>query len=74
MYLILIKEDGAHKLYAIAQDFRELKSLINKKELQDKIENGKAYLIEGNIRLIRPETTPELLDIREVRKKKDVYY
>jgi hypothetical protein len=74
MYLILVKEDGTHSLYGIAQDLQEVKAVINKKELQDKIDNGKAYLVEGTIKLIRPETTPELLDIKEVRKKKDIYY
>jgi hypothetical protein len=74
MFLILIKENGTHTLYAIAQEMGEVKAIINKKELQDKIDNGKAYLVEGSIKLIRPETTPELLDVKEVRKKKDVYY
>jgi hypothetical protein len=74
MYLILVKEDGTHSLYGIAQSLDEVKAIINKKELQDKIDNGKAYLVEGAIKLIRPETTPELLDVKEVRKKKDIYY
>jgi hypothetical protein len=74
MYLILVKEDGAHTLHAMAQSLAEVKEIVNGKELQDKIDNGKAYLIEGTIRLIRPETTPELLDVKEVSKKKDIYY
>jgi hypothetical protein len=74
MFLILIKENGTHTLYGIAQEMGEVKAIINRKELQDKIDNGKAYLVEGSIKLIRPETTPELLDVKEVRKKKDVYY
>jgi len=74
MYLILVKEDGVHTLYGMAQCLDEVKEIINKKDLQDKIDNGKAYLIEGTVKLIRPETTPELLDVKEVRKKKDIYY
>jgi hypothetical protein len=74
MYLILVKEDSTHTLYGIAQNLDEVKVIINKKELQDKIDNGKAYLIEGTVKLIRPETTPELLNVKEVRKKKDIYY
>ena len=74
MYLILVKEDGSHTLYGIANNIDEVKQIINKKDFQDKIDNGKAYLIEGTIKLIRPETTPELLNIKEVRKKKDIYY
>jgi hypothetical protein len=74
MYLIFVKEDSEHKLFGIAEDIDEVKSLIKNKELQDKIENGKAYLVEGKISLIRPETTPELLEIKEIKKKKDMNY
>jgi hypothetical protein len=74
MYMILIKENGCHKLVGIAETIVEVKACIKNNNIQDKIDNGKAYLIEGTIRLIRPETTPELLDIKEVRKKKNSYY
>jgi hypothetical protein len=74
MYIILVKENSCHKLVGIAETTDEVKSYIHKNNLQDKIENGKVYLVEGNIKLIRPETTPELLDIKEVRKKKNSYY
>jgi hypothetical protein len=74
MYLILIKDNGCHKLMGIAETVEEVKICIQKNNIQEKIENGKAYLVEGNIKLIRPETTPELLDIKEVRKKKNSYY
>ena len=74
MYIIFVKEDSEHKLFGIAEDIDEAKSLIKNKELQDKIENGKAYLVEGKISLIRHETTPELLEIKEIKKKKDMNY
>ena len=74
MYLILVKDDSSHTLVGIAETMEEVKALINRNNIQDKIDNGKAYLIEGSIRLIRPETTPELLDIKEVQKKKNSYY
>jgi hypothetical protein len=74
MYLILIKDNGCHKLMGIVETVEEVKICIQKNNIQEKIENGKAYLVEGNIKLIRPETTPELLDIKEVRKKKNSYY
>ncbi|KPJ89506.1 MAG: hypothetical protein AMS17_01630 [Spirochaetes bacterium DG_61] len=74
MYMILVKDNSGHKLVGIAETKEEVKACIKKNDLQDKIDNGKAYLVEGTIRLIRPETTPELLDIKEVRKKKNGYY
>jgi len=74
MYLILVKDNDTHTLVGIAQTSEEVKKYINMKNLQDKIDTGKAYLVEGDITLIRPETTPELLDIKEVRKKKNSYY
>ena len=74
MYLILTKDNGCHTLVGIAETIEEVKNCIKKSGIQDKIENGKAYLVEGSIKLIRPETTPELMDVREVRKKKDSYY
>ena len=74
MFLILVKDNGIHTLVGIAQTSEEIKKHINKKNLQDKIDTGKAYLVEGDITLIRPETTPEILDIKEVRKKKNSYY
>lgn len=74
MYLILVKENAKHTLAGMAENITEVKEIIRKNNLLDKIESGKAYLIEGNIKLIRPETTPELLDTKELRKKKDIYY
>ena len=74
MYLILVKENGTHKLSGIAENTEEVKKIIKNNNIQDKIDNGKAYLVEGKISLIRPETTPELLDIKEIKKAKDLYY
>ena len=74
MYLILVKENSDHKLFWIAEDINAVKSKIKDKDLQDKINEGKAYLVEGKISLIRPETTPELLEIKEIKKKKDMNY
>lgn len=73
MYLILIKKDGKHVLYDLAESIEEVKKMVNKEDLKEKISNGKAYLVEGKINLIRPETTPELLEIKEIEKK-DIYY
>ena len=74
MYLILVKENGTHKLSGIAENVEEVKKIIKNNNIQDKIDNGKAYLVEGKISLIRPETTPELLDIKEIKKAKDLFY
>ena len=74
MYLILVKDNGTHTVIGIVETSKEVKEFLNKIDLKEKIDNGKAYLVEGNIKLIRPETTPELLDIKEVRKKKNSYY
>lgn len=74
MYLIIVKDNGTHTVMGIAETEEEVKKILNESELQDKIDNGKAYLVKGNITLIRPETTPELLNIKEVRKKKNKYY
>ncbi|HUT64952.1 MAG TPA: hypothetical protein VMZ05_02255 [Spirochaetota bacterium] len=74
MYLVLVKENGKHTLSGIGEDINEVKTLISKQKLENKIENGKAYLVEGVIKVIRPETTPELFDIKEGQKKSDKYY
>ena len=74
MYLVLVKENGKHTLSGIGEDINEVKTLISKQKLENKIENGKAYLVEGTIKVIRPETTPELLEIKEEQKKSDKYY
>jgi len=74
MYLVLVKENGKHTLSGIGEDINEVKTLISKQKLENKIENGKAYLVEGVIKVIRPETTPELLEIKEEQKKSDKYY
>jgi hypothetical protein len=74
MYLIIVKDNGTHTVIGIAETIEEVKKILNESELNDKIDNGKAYLVKGDITLIRPETTPELLNIKEVRKKKNKYY
>lgn len=74
MYLVLVKENGGHTLTGIGEDIGEVKAIIDRKNLKDKIDTGKAYLVEGVIRLIRPETTPELLEEKKKKDKKDKYY
>jgi len=74
MYLILVKENGIHTLLGLADNLNEIKKIIKNKNIKDKIDTGKAYLIDGNIKLIRPETTPELLETKEVKKIKDIHY
>jgi len=74
MYVVFIKENGNYSVRGIAETMDEVITIINKNNLKDKINEGKAYLIEGNIKLIRPETTPALLDIKEVTTKKNSYY
>jgi len=74
MYLVLVKENGKHTLSGIGEDINEVKTIISKQKLKKSIENGKAYLVEGVIKVIRPETTPELLEIHEKQKKADKYY
>jgi len=74
MYLILVKENGIHTLLGLADNLTEIKKIIKNNNLKDKIDTGKAYLIDGKIRLIRPETTPELLETKEVKKNKDIHY
>ena len=74
MYLVLVKENGVHTLSGIGEDMGQVRSIIDKENLKNKIDTGKAYLVEGVIKLIRPETTPELLDIKPKNQKKDKYY
>ncbi len=74
MYLVLLKKDGEHILFGLGETLEEIKKLIKNGNIQDKIEKGKAYLIKGDITLIRPETTPDLLDIKGVKNDKDRYY
>ena len=74
MYLILVKDNSDHKLFAIDEDINEIKSKIKDKDLQDKIETGKAYLVEGKITLIRPETTPDFFETKGAEKKKNRNY
>jgi len=74
MYLVLLKNDGEHVLYGIGETLEEVKKMIQNGKIDDKIEKGKAYLIEGNIKLIRPETTPELLDIKDLKAEEEGYY
>lgn len=74
MFVIFVKENKKHTVEGIAENLDEVKSIINKRNLQDKIDNGKAYLINGDIKLIRPETTPELLAARELKLQKNSYY
>ena len=74
MYLVLVKNDGKHVLYGIGETLDEVKKMIKKGKIDDKIENGKAYLIKGDIKLIRPETTPELLDVKNIKSEEKGYY
>jgi len=74
MYVIFVKENKKHTVEGIAENLDEVKAIINKNNLRDKVDNGKAYLVKGDIMLIGPETTPELLDIKELTSKKDSYY
>jgi len=74
MYVIFIKEDGKHTVRGIVDSIDEVKKVLKEDDMKDKIETGKAYLIEGEIRLIRPEITPELLDIKVSKKETDMYY
>ena len=74
MYVIFVKENEKHTVEGIAENLDEVKSLINKRNLKDKVENGKAYLVKGDITLIRPETTPELLETRKLKPQKNSYY
>ncbi len=74
MYIVFVKEDGKHTIRGIFESVDEVKQLIQKDDLKSKIETGKAYLIEGEIKLIRPEITPELLDLKVLKKEKNQYY
>ena len=74
MYVVFIKEDGKHTICGILENVDEVKQLIQQDDLKKKIETGKAYLIEGEIKLIRPEITPELLDLKVSKKDKNQYY
>ena len=74
MYVVFVKEDGRHTIRGIVESVDEVKEMISKDDMKNKIETGKAYLIEGEIKLIRPEITPELLDIKVSKKEKDMYY
>ena len=74
MYLILVKENSDHILYAIDEDINEIKSKIKDKDIQNKIENGKAYLVEGKVTLIRPETTPDFFEADKIKSKKNRNY
>ena len=74
MYVVFIKEDGKHTISGILESVEKVKQLIQKDDLKQKIETGKAYMIEGEIKLIRPETTPELLDLKVSKKEKNQYY
>ncbi len=73
MFVVFVKEDGKHTVRGIVESVDEVKALISKDYLKSKIETGKAYLIEGEIKLIRPEITPELLDLKVSQKEKDMY-
>jgi hypothetical protein len=74
MYVVFVKEDGKHTISGIFEKLEEVKQLVQKDEVKKKIETGKAYLIEGEIKLIRPEITPELLDLKVSKKEKNQYY
>jgi hypothetical protein len=74
MYVVFVKENGRHTISGVCEDKKEVKQLVQKDEMKKKIETGKAYLIEGEIQLIRPETTPDLLDLKVSKKEKNQYY
>jgi hypothetical protein len=74
MFVIFIKEDGKHTVKGIVESIDEVKRIVKEKDMKDRIETGKAYLIEGEIKLIRPEVTPDLLDLKVSKKEKDMYY
>ena len=74
MYLVLVKENGKHTLSGIGEDINEVKNIIIRNNLKKLIDTGKAYLVEGVIKIIRPETTPEVLEIKKKPKKADKYY
>jgi hypothetical protein len=74
MYVIFIKEDGKHTVKGIVESIDEVKRIVKQNDMKDRIETGKAYLIEGEIKLIRPEVTPELLDLKVSKTEKDLYY
>ena len=74
MFIIFVKEDGRHTIRGITQDIDEVRGIVQKEDFKEKINTGKAYLIEGSLKLIRPETTPELLDVKTKRKVKNSYY
>jgi hypothetical protein len=72
--MVFVKENGKHTVTGIAESMNEVKTIITKNNIKSKIETGKAYLMEGQIKLIRPEITPELLDLKVTKKEKDLYY
>ena len=74
MYVVFIKEDGKHTISGIFENVDEVKQRIQRNDLKEKIDTGKAYLIEGEIKLIRPEITPDLLDLKVSKKEKNQYY
>jgi hypothetical protein len=74
MYVVFVKENGGHSISGIFENLAEVKQRIKNDDIQEKVETGKAYLIEGDIKLIRPETTPDLLDLKLSKKEKNQYY
>ena len=74
MYIVFVKEDGKHTIKGIVENLEGVKQLVQDDDFKSKIETGKAYLIEGDIKLIRPEITPELLDLKISKKEKNQYY
>jgi hypothetical protein len=74
MYVVFIKENGGHRISGIYEDLAEVKQRIKNDDIKEKVETGKAYMIEGEIKLIRPETTPDLLDLKVSKKDKNQYY
>jgi hypothetical protein len=74
MYVIFVKEDGRHTVRGIVETVEEVKEIIKSKDIMGMVQTGKAYLIEGEIKLIRPEITPELLNIKASKKDRDRYY
>jgi len=74
MFIVLVKGNSKYSIIGFAENIEDIKNIINKNDLKDKIDNGKAYLIEGNIKLIRPETTPGLLNETSTKGKSNKYY
>jgi hypothetical protein len=74
MFIVFVKENGGHRVTGMAESADEVKELVKSPELVEYIRHGKAYVMQGSISLIHPETTPELLDTKKMVTKKASYY